>query len=221
MENFYVREALLKTDFEIPVQEKLEHYGVEGLRDGELLMLSLGVTADKAKSILENNPLSKLLNLPFPELKRELGKVGARKLLCGFEQSKRALRESLGILPVISCPADTIPFLAGIKDEKKEYFFCLYLNARNQVIHTETISIGSLSASIVHPRECFLPAIKHSAASIILSHNHPSSNVEPSKEDIELTRRLSKAGEIMGIEVIDHIIISSIDFLSLKEKGLM
>jgi DNA repair protein RadC len=219
--DFYVREALPKIDFQIPIQEKFDRYGVEIFMDGELLMLSLEITEEKAKEVLENNSLSKLLDLPFSELKEELGKEEARKLLSGLELAKRALQKGLGIVPVISCPADTIPFLTGIKDERKENFMCLYLNARNQVIHNEIISIGSLSASIVHPRECFLPAIQHSAASIILSHNHPSSDVSPSKDDIELTRRLRNAGEIMGIEILDHIIISPNDFFSLKEKGLI
>jgi len=97
----------------------------------------------------------------------------------------------------------------------------MYLNARNQLIHKEVISIGSLSASIVHPREVFQVGVANSAASIILAHNHPSGDVSPSKDDVELTRRLVKAGEIMGIEILDHIIISTLDFLSLKERGLM
>ena len=218
---FYVREALPRVDFGITVQEKWDTNGVEGLRDGELLMLSLGITEEKARSILEERSLSELFNLPFPELQKQLGKGRAKKLLSSFELAKRALQKGLGILPAISCPADTIPFLAGIKDEKRENFLCLYLNARNQVIHKELISVGSLSASIVHPREVYSVALNHLAASIILAHNHPSSSVEPSKDDVELTRRLIKAGEILGVEILDHIVISSNDFLSLKERGLM
>lgn len=98
---------------------------------------------------------------------------------------------------------------------------CLYLNARNQVIHRETVSIGSLSASIVHPREVFQAAVSHSAAGVILAHNHPSGDVSPSQEDLELTRRLVQAGQIMGIEVLDHLIIGTEEFFSLKEQGLM
>ena len=217
---FYVREALPRADFGITVQE-MDTKGVEGLRDGELLMLCLEITEEKARGILEEISLSELFDMPFPELQELLGKGRAKILLSSFELAKRALQKGLGILPTVNCPADTIPFLAGIKDEKKENFFCLYLNARNQVIHSEIISVGSLSASIVHPREVFSVALNHLAASIILAHNHPSSSVEPSKDDVELTRRLVKAGEIMGVEILDHIIISSTDFLSLKEKGLM
>ena len=221
MENLYVREALPKADFGISVQEKLDTCGIECLRDGELLMLSLDITEEKARSILENTPLPQLFSLPFPNLKKVLGKVRARKLLSSLELAKRAFEKGVGILPVISCPADTISLLTEIKDKQKEHFLCLYLNARNQVIHKEVVSIGSLSASIVHPREVLFPAISYSAASIILSHNHPSGDVSPSEEDIDLTRRLSKAGELMGIEILDHLIISSNDFLSLKEQGLV
>ena len=137
-----------------------------------------------------------------------------------MEIARRALHKGLGILPVISTPTETIPMLADIKDEQKEFFVCLYLNARNQVIHKEVISIGSLSASIVHPREVFTVAVQHHAASIILAHNHPSGDVSPSKDDIDLTHRLREAGNIMGIEVPDHIIIATGDFVSLKEIGI-
>ena len=201
--------------------KKFEQCGVESLRDGELLVLCLDVSEDQARSLLEKTPLSVLITLSTSELQKHLGKTKARKLLCSFELTKRILQKGLGILPAISCPTDTLPFLSDIWDKQKEYFMCIYLNARNQVIHKEVISIGSLSASIVHPREVFGVAIAHSSASILLAHNHPSSLVDPSKDDIELTRRLVKAGEIMGIEVLDHIIISSSDFLSLKERGLM
>jgi len=125
------------------------------------------------------------------------------------------------VLPAISNPADAIPMISEIKDERKEHFICLYLNARNQIIRKETVSIGILSASIVHPREVFLVAITHSAASIILAHNHPSGDVSPSQDDIDLTHRLVRAGEIMGIEILDHIIVASTDFVSLKSRGVI
>ena len=220
-DSLYVREALPQTDTGTTIQESLESNGVEYLRDGELLMLSVGITKEKARSILEKHPLSQLLNLPPPELRKLLRKPGARRFLCCMELAKRALHKGLGILPVISSPMEAIPFLTAIKDEHKEIFLCLFLNARNQVIHQEVISVGSLSASIVHPREVFQPAISHSAASVILAHNHPSGEVTPSKDDIDLTKRLAKAGEIIGIEILDHLIISSSDFSSLKERGLM
>jgi len=105
--------------------------------------------------------------------------------------------------------------------QDREVFVIVVLDARNQVIGVNTVSIGSVSASIVHPRETFRPAILMGASSIILAHCHPSGDPSPSKDDIELTRRLVSAGEILGIEVLDHIVIADGQFLSLKEKGLM
>jgi DNA repair protein RadC len=219
--DLYVREAVPKLDFGMSLKERFDQCGVENLRESELLTIALGISEDKSQKVLESNSLSELFNLSFEELQKRLDEDRARKILSSLELVKRVLQKGLGILPSISCPADTLPFLMDIRDKAKEYFMCLYLNARNQIIHKEVISIGSLSASIVHPRECFVPAIEHLAASVILAHNHPSMDVSPSKEDIELTRRLVKAGEIIGIEVLDHIIISHSNLLSLKEKGLM
>ena len=96
----------------------------------------------------------------------------------------------------------------------------VFLNARNQVICREDVSVGSLNASLVHPREVFVAAVGSSAASVILAHNHPSGDVTPSREDIELTKRMVQAGEIMGIEVLDHLIVGQERFLSMKEAGL-
>jgi len=110
--------------------------------------------------------------------------------------------------------------LTEIKDQRKEFFLCLYLNARNQVIHKEVVSIGSPSASIVHPREVFQVAVAKSAASIVLAHNHPSGDVSPSRDDVDLTRRLQRAGVIMGVDILDHLIIAADQFLSLKEQEI-
>jgi DNA repair protein RadC len=150
-----------------------------------------------------------------------MGRAKAGVLVAAGELARRGLRKGLGVLPVISSPAETLPLLAEIKDQRREHFVCLFLNARNQVIHREVVSIGSLSASIVHPREVFQAAVSHAAASLILAHNHPSGDVSPSQEDLELTRRLVQAGQIMGIEVLDHLIIGPEEFYSLKEHGMM
>lgn len=104
---------------------------------------------------------------------------------------------------------------------KQEHFVALFLNTKNQVIHRQTIFIGSLNASIVHPREVFREAIKRSAASIIVAHNHPSGDPTPSQEDIQVTKRLADTGKLIGIEVLDHLIIGDGKFVSLKEKGYL
>ena len=105
------------------------------------------------------------------------------------------------------------------KDADREHFYALLLNTKNVVLAIELVSIGSLNASIVHPREILKPAIVASAASILLVHNHPTGDAEPSKEDIEFTRRMVKCGELIGIELLDHVIIGNGSFASLKERG--
>ena len=110
---------------------------------------------------------------------------------------------------------------ASIKDKAKEHFKLILLNTRNKIIGISTVSIGSLNASIVHPREVFKDAIIHNAYSVVLAHNHPSGDTEPSEDDLTITKRLVEAGKILGIEVIDHIIISKNGFFSFKEKGLL
>ena len=124
--------------------------------------------------------------------------------------------------PQISAPDDVRGLLQRhLAYEDREVFVAVILDARNQVLGVNTVSVGSVSASIVHPRETFRPAILMGASSIILAHCHPSGDPTPSQDDIELTRRLHQAGEILGIEVLDHLIIADGQFLSLKEQGLL
>ena len=174
------------------------------------------------RAILRKHPPSALLEMGFEALTRikGIGRAKGAGLVAAFELSRRALNQGMGIAPAISRPADVLPVIADIKDRRKEYFVAVFLNARNQVICREDVSIGSLNASLVHPREVFFPAVGSSAASVILAHNHPSGDVTPSREDIELTRRMVQAGEIMGIEVLDHLVVGAERFLSMKEANL-
>lgn len=124
--------------------------------------------------------------------------------------------------PIICNPKNTFELLEpDFRQLNKEHFTCFFLNTKNRVIFKEIISIGSLNAAIVHPREVFRAALKRCSASILCSHNHPSGDSTPSPEDIELTKRLVSAGEIVGIEVLDHIIIGGNSYVSLKEQGLI
>ncbi|MBA3047200.1 DNA repair protein RadC [Patescibacteria group bacterium] len=198
-------------------REKLIEKGVENLRDGELMAILLR-TGIKGKNVLKVSeeilskfPKKKLLSLDFQELSKIKG-IGAGKaclLLAAFELTKRALDVEDNNLPMINSAKDAVAQLQELRTAKKEHFAVLYLNARNQLVCKETISIGTLNASLVHPREVFKPAIDCLASNIILAHNHPSGDVEASEEDIELTRRIKRAGDIIGIEVIQHIIISN------------
>ncbi len=123
---------------------------------------------------------------------------------------------------VLDCPIAVArqlqPLFGGLD---REHFVVLALDARNRPIGCNTVSVGTLSASLVHPREVFKFAILANAAAVILAHNHPSGDVDPSKDDLELTRRLVRAGEVMGIDVLDHLVMAGQDYLSLKERGLM
>ena len=209
-------------------RERLTRYGVEALRDYELLAIVLGTgysghnVIAVSRAILGEHPAEHLTQMSYQQLRqlKGLGKVKAASLIAAFELARRGLGQGMGVLPAITNPTEAVALLTEIKDQPKEFFMCLYLNARNQVIHKEIISIGSLSASIVHPRKVYHVAVRHCAASIILAHNHPSGDASPSREDFELTKRLATAGDIMGVDVLDHIIITSSDYLSLKEEGL-
>lgn len=214
-------------DVDMP-REKLERLGPEGLRDEELLAILLRTgyegrnVLEISRGIVKRYPVNKLVDMDLKELTtiKGIGRAKAAGLVAGFELAKRGLNQGIGIEPSITSPVDVLGFLTDIKDRRKEYFVALFLNARNQVICREDVSVGSLNASLVHPREVFAPAVGSSAASVILAHNHPSGDVTPSREDIELTRRMVQAGEIMGIEVLDHLIVGSERFLSMKEANV-
>jgi len=118
-------------------------------------------------------------------------------------------------------PKEVWEELKDLRDHKKEHFVIFYLDSRNQEIKRDIISIGSLNANLVHPREVFEPAVRNLAAQVLLAHNHPSGNPEPSEDDLEITKKLVESGKILGIEVIDHIIVVKNGFLSFKEKNLI
>jgi len=198
-------------------REKLIEKGVENLRDNELMaiLLRTGIEGKDvmkvSDEILSKNPKKKLLALKYKELAKIKG-IGPGKaclLLAAFELTKRALEVEDNNLPTINNAKDAMAQLQELRTAKKEHFVALYLNARNQLIYKETISIGTLNASLVHPREVFKPAIEHLAASVILAHNHPSGGAEASREDEKTTERLREAGKLLGIEVKDHIIITN------------
>lgn len=138
----------------------------------------------------------------------------------------KMVKEDSGLyeVPVIKSPTEVYQAakqLLALHEEPEEHFCILCLNVKNKIVGVHTISIGSLNASIVHPREVFKAALLNNANGIICLHNHPSGDPEPSRDDIETTRRLVEAGEIMGINVLDHIIIGEQSYLSMKEKCLM
>lgn len=211
---------------ELP-REKLLRLGAEALKSEELLaiMLRTGCKGKDvlglAREILIKYPADKFAKLTYKELSqiRGIGLSKAATIKASFELAKRCIEGAC--YPPLSKPSDVLPIVSDLRVQKKENFVVFYLNGRNQVISRETISIGTLNASLVHPREVFEPAIRQVAAGVILCHNHPSGLSDPSEDDIEITNRLVEAGKIIGIEVLDHIIVGGEGYLSFKEKGLI
>ena len=210
-------------------REKLERLGPEALRDEELLavLLRTGYEGKNvlrvADGILRRYPPEVLLDMGLEGLTRlkGIGRAKAAGLVAAFELARRALDRGIGIAPALSQPVDVVGIVSDLRALRKEHFVSVFLNARNQMISRETVSVGTLNASLVHPREVFAPAVGSSAASVILVHNHPSGDVTPSREDVDLTKRMVQAGDIMGIEVLDHVIVAEERFLSMKEAGLL
>ena len=208
-------------------REKLMKYGPEKLNDSELLAILLRTgtknlnVVELSKKIVRKFGRKKLAKAKFNNLKSNfgLGPVKALEIIACFELGKRFLNGKKTEL--ILSPKDVWENMKDIRDNKREHFVVFYLDTRNQKIQREIISVGILNASLVHPREVFEPAIRHSAAQIIISHNHPSDNINPSKDDIEITKRLIKAGDILGIKIIDHVIVSKNSFSSLKCEELL
>ncbi len=210
-------------------REKLVKYGPQFLGNSELLAILIGSgyqgknVLQLAKDVLAKYQAKNLPKLTYQELilQKGIGKVCACRILAAFELSSRLLLNQDEKAVIIDSPQDAYQLLKPAGSYQKEHFIGLYLNARNQLICQETISIGSLNANIVHPREVFEPAITHHALSLLVAHNHPSGDPQPSEDDLEITKRLVKAGNLLGINLIDHLIISAKEFFSFKEKGLI
>ncbi|WP_186669549.1 DNA repair protein RadC [Sporosarcina sp. BP05] len=212
-------------------RERLIRQGAESLSNQELIAILLRTgTKQESVLVLANRILSsfdKIQDLKDATIEemilvKGVGKAKAVQLLAAAEIGKRMYRKHSEGRYTIRSPEDAAAYLmTDMASLKQEHFVVLFLNVKNEVLHKQTIFIGSLNSSIVHPREIFREAVKRSAASIVVSHNHPSGNPSPSPEDIEVTKRLIEAGSIMGIEVLDHVIIGDHQFLSLKEKGYM
>lgn len=215
-------------EFERP-REKLVKKGAKALKKEELLAILLR-TGLKGKNAIEvaNDILAKygdkkLLDVSYEELRnmRGVGPTKAIQILAAIELGSRLFKEKTEKEVYINSPEDVAKEIGHIKENKKENFIVLYLDARNKLIYKETVSIGTLNANLVHPREVFEPAIRYLAAQIVLAHNHPSGDPKPSEDDVEITKRLVESGKILGIDVVDHIIIAKTNFVSLKEKNLV
>ncbi|WP_338102742.1 RadC family protein [Methanolapillus millepedarum] len=209
-------------------QERLLKSGPESLSNAELLAVILRTgtknrnVLDLCQQVLSEYSLKKLSRLSVSELKKThgIGEAKACQIVSLFELSRRLESYTEEPKRLIKSPEDIFSFIyPKIREEKREKFIVLCLDTKNRVIREEVISIGSLNASIVHPREIFRPALMESAAAIVLIHNHPSGDPTPSPEDLDVTARIAGCGHLLGIEVLDHIIVGDGCFLSLKQEG--
>ena len=207
-------------------REKLARYGPGKMLESELLAILLGTgvrgsgVLDVSKNILKKFPQGALAQATVEDLSETfgLGEAKACEIVACFELGRRILKDKKANLYL--SPQDVWESLRDIRDSKKEHFVVFYLDTNHQEIMREIISVGILNANLVHPREVFEPAVKHVAAQIIIAHNHPSGSTQPSNEDIDVTKRLADAGKLLGIEVLDHVIVTRHNFFSLKENGL-
>jgi len=208
-------------------REKLVKYGVSKLSNSELLAILLRTgrngknVVELATEILQKFNSKNISDAEINDIKKikGLGIVKACEIVACFELGKRLLKEKKSNLYIL--PNDIYIELKDIRNHKREHMYVFYLNSRNQEIDKELVSIGTVNATTAHPREVFEGAIKHSASQIIIAHNHPSGNFTPSNEDIALTERFAKAGEILGIELTDHVIVSSKGYFSFRQSGLI
>ncbi|MCK4354931.1 DNA repair protein RadC [Candidatus Parcubacteria bacterium] len=210
-------------------REKLVAKGPENLKDEELLAILLRTgregknVLDMAKQILNKYSKKRLLNLNYQDLIKIKGinSGKASTILASVELVKRALKVRDESLPQIKSIEDVLAQSVYMRDKTREHLMVIYLNARNEMLYKKPMFIGTLNANLVHPREIFSEALKQNAASVILVHNHPSGDSEPSQDDLEITKRIIEAGKIMGIDVLDHIIITKNKPFSFKENKLM
>lgn len=194
-------------------REKLAKYGVSNLSDAELLHLLIGSGNKQVSAEYISQQILKLLkekgnSITYDELLgiKGMGAAKTSEIIALFELGRRYLMPA--DRPVISSTDDAALQLGNIRDKKQEHFVVLTLDGANRLISNTVVFQGTLNQSLVHPREIFAKAIEDRAASIIVAHNHPSGNVEPSADDVEITRKLKEAGRLMGINVLEHIIVS-------------
>jgi DNA repair protein RadC len=211
-------------------REKLFSLGASSLSQAELLALVLGTgtrgepVTRLAHRLVRRHGLAGLAGLAVEgwRAERGLGSAAAARLAAAFELGRRAFsREGADERRRVSRPLEVFEVVRDLARARKEHLVGLYLDAQNGLIRRETISIGSLNTTRTHPREILYPAVVHLALGFILAHNHPSGCLEPSPEDVEFTRAVRRAGELMGIELYDHLIVAGGGYVSLRERRLL
>jgi DNA repair protein RadC len=215
---------------EVPLRdrprEKIASKGASVLSENELIEAIIG-RGTKTKDVREiSKEIVKIIhqhknNLRYEDIQEidGIGPTKASQIMACFELGRRYFNTGTGCK--VTTPEDILPHIAYLKDKRQEHFVCITLNGAGEVISNRVITVGLLNHSLVHPREVFTEAITERAASIICVHNHPSGSLEPSSQDIAITAQLRDAGTLIGIQLIDHIIISKNGYLSMREKGLL
>jgi DNA repair protein RadC len=217
---------------ELPIEErpreKLELKGAKMLSNHELLAILLRTGTKNrsaitlAQEIICKYPnLSMLRSITIDELIeiKGIGRTKAIQILAAIELGYRANATIIERGYQIKSPTDCADYIGEeVKHLEQEHFIALYLDTKNRILAKKTLFVGSLNRSIVHPREVFKEALKHGCASIIVVHNHPSGDPTPSTQDVTITKRLMEVGEVMGIEVLDHLVIGTQGYISMKEE---
>ncbi len=212
-------------------RERLAQYGANALSNAELLAILLRTGTPEmtavqlAQHLLNSMGSLRAIATARPAELAQVKGIGLAKsaqLLAAVELGRRIALEEMGDQPLISRPEDVYTYLCHrLRDEKQEHVVVLLLNTKNRLIGDVTVTKGTLDSSLLHPREVYREAIRHSASSVILAHNHPSGDPTPSGEDVQITRRIYQAGQIVGIELLDHVVIGDGRWVSLKQQGVV
>jgi DNA repair protein RadC len=213
-------------------RERLAQHGADALSNAELLAILIGSgrpggsALDLAARILAKNEegVAYLAGASVEELRsvNGVGVATACRISAAIVLGRRIARMASREAKKITSPEEIVAlFMEDMRHEKQENFRVLLLNVKNEIIGKETVSVGNISSSIVDARDVFRPAIRRGAASIVLVHNHPSGNPEPSEADITATKRICKSGDVLGVKVMDHLIIGNGSFVSMKKRNLL
>ena len=196
--------------------------GPKSLSDVELLSILIGKGTQKRDVI---NLAIEIMRIHDNDLRNvninsllEIDGIGPAKaciIVAGFELARRYNGRKIATIRTVE---DIIPLVSHIRDKKQEYIVCITLNGANEVINNRIVTVGLLNSSQIHPREVFADAISDRAASVILAHNHPSGNIEPSDEDRQITRQMRNAGRLLGIKVLDHLILTNDEYCTIDER---